>query len=230
MFITDVTYAATIRFADNFESGNLSKWSTRTSGITVVSGGVGKSKCAKVDYSANSNQVLNINLGSKAPTKEFYVSFWVKIPASYHAPYLGYKWMRLKHANASGNGIQSEFFLNSTTWVSSGHTYQTGQGGLSYPNTSWSWYKNGFWDDNTWHHVEVYGKYNTGGLANGVCRIWFDDVQHLNSKTYKWRTGTYASDIFKVFYLPSNAGDGTHRPASGDIIYIDDVEIWDGMP
>jgi hypothetical protein len=220
--------AATQLFSDNFESGSLSKWTTITSGVALASGGRGNSNCAKIDYSLASLQVLSINLGSRAPNNEFYVSFWVKIPTTYNAPYLGYKWMRLKHGNV--DGIQSEFFLNSESWVSSGHTYQTGQGGLSYPNTNWSWYSNGHWNNNAWHHVEVYGKYNTNSQANGVCRIWFDGTQYLNNTSYTWRTGTYANDIFKIFYLPSNAGDGVHRPASGDIVYVDDVEIWDGMP
>jgi hypothetical protein len=36
--------------------------------------------------------------------------------------------------------------------------------------------------------------------------------------------------VYNRFDIPSNAGDGVHRSQQGDVIYIDDVEIWDGVP
>jgi hypothetical protein len=226
LIIISNSFGATKLFSDGFESGNFSNWNTVTSGITISSnsphsGGY----CARVDYGSGSLQGLIKSLSS-APKTEFYVAFYVKIASSYNAPYLGFKWMRLKHG--AKDGIQTEFYLKSENWLSDGHSYQTGQGALDFPGTGWSWYP--AFDDAKWHKIEVYGKYNTGGGANGICRIWFDGKQRLNETSYKWRTGEFANDIFKNFYIPSNAGDGKHGSRSGDIIYIDDVQIWNGMP
>lgn len=219
--------AATKLFFDDFESGTLSKWATTTSGVTNSTDYAhGGTRTSKVDYGVGALQANVADLGVSAPTDEFYMVYWIRIGDAYRNPYLGFKWTRLKHGNV--DGIQTEFYLNSETWDSTGHSYQTGTGGLDYPNTGYSW--NDSFDDGTWHKVEVFGKYNTGGLANGTCRIWFDGVQRLNDTTYTWRNGDYASDIFSLFYIPSNAGDGSHFVATGDIVYIDDVEIWDGMP
>jgi len=219
-------FASSRLFVDDFESGNFDKWST-TSGITICEEYAGSGRyCSKIDYGINALQANIVNLLDSAPTDEFYISYYIRIGDDYHAPYLGFKWMRTKHGQV--DGIQTEFYLNSESWWSSGHSYQTGQSGLDYPGTDYSWYPT-FCDGN-WHKIEVFGKYNIGGAANGICRIWFDGVQHVSRTDYTWRTSEWASDIFRLFFIPSNAGDGVHRPAPGDIIYIDDVEIWDGMP
>ncbi|OFZ37032.1 MAG: hypothetical protein A2504_01860 [Bdellovibrionales bacterium RIFOXYD12_FULL_39_22] len=214
-------------FSENFEEG-LSKLTTFGDVSTVPEIGIGGSFCLKANYGTNKLLGSIIDLGSKAPTNEFYVRFYIKIDPAYNAPYLGFKWMRLKHGNVEGDGIQTEFYLNSETWYSTGHSYETDQGGLDSPDTNFSWYPT--FKDGQWHKVEVYGKYNTSGLANGVCIIKFDDILHLNSKSYKWRSTMWESDIFRRFYIPSNAGDGVHMAQAGDIIYIDDIEIWDGTP
>jgi len=214
-------------FYDDFESGDFDKWAVTTSGITnSIEYARSGFRSSKVDYGVNSLQGNIANLGGFSPIDEFYISYYIRIGDNYHSPYLGFKWMRLKHGNV--DGIQTEFYLNSESWYSSGHSYQTGTGGLDGPNTGYSWSPD--FTDRNWHHVEVFGKYNTGGAANGSCRVWFDDVLRLDRTDYTWRTGIYASDIFVAFYMPSNAGDGVHRPVAGDIIYIDDVEIWDGIP
>ena len=214
-------------FVDDFESGTFDKWAVTTSGITnsdeyARSG----SRSSKVDYGVGALQGHIANLGETAPTDEFYVCYHVRIGDNYNAPYLGFKWLRTKHGQI--DGIQTEFYLNSESWFSSGHSYQTGQGGLDSPGTGYSWYPD--FCDGDWHKIEVFGKYNIDGAANGICRVWFDGIQYANFTDYTWRAGEWSSDIFRLFYIPSNAGDGTHSAAAGDIIYIDDVEIWDGMP
>ncbi|OFZ39782.1 MAG: hypothetical protein A2504_12380 [Bdellovibrionales bacterium RIFOXYD12_FULL_39_22] len=212
-------------FSEDFENG-LKKLTT-FGDVTIVSGcGISGSQCLRANYGTDKNLGSIIDLGANAPTDQFYVRFNIKIDANYHAPYLGFKWMRLKHGNV--DGIQSEFFLNSDSWYSTGHTYETGAGGVDYPDTNHTWYPT--FQDGQWHQVEVYGKYNTAGQANGICIIKFDGVIYLNEETYRWRTSAWSTDIFKRFYIPSNAGDGAHLSAAGDIVYIDNIEIWNGWP
>ncbi len=226
MLIATPSHAATRLFQDGFESGNTNNWGTATGTVTTSNPKTG-SYCVAIDYTQGTQAMIK-SLGASAPTDEFYVKFWVRIGNNYHAPYLGFKWMRLKHGQT--DGIQTEFYLNSESWSSSGHSYQTGQSSLDSPNTRWSWYSDGHWNDEAWHKIEVFGKYNTNSCANGICRIWFDDVLRFEKTSYTWRTGTWANDIFRLFYIPSNGGDGTHKAQSGDIVYYDDIEIWDGMP
>ena len=84
--------------------------------------------------------------------------------------------------------------------------------------------------DGDWHKVEIFGKYNTNSEANGILRVWGDDSLKYENTSFTWRTGDWATDVFRLFYLPSNAGDGTHQAGEGDIVYYDDIEIWDSMP
>lgn len=217
--------AGTLLFSDGFENGSFSKWSTATSGVTITSSEKKSGAySAQVSYYPTSLQAL-IKDVSSPPTSEFYFTYQIKIAPSFNAPYMGFKWARLKHGNV--DGIQTEFYLKSEGWGSSGHSYQTGQSLLDNPGGN-SWYSKVA--DGNWHKIAVYGKYNTNGGPNGICRIWIDGGLWFEKLTYTWRTGEFANDVFVKFYLPSNAGDGVHRPEAGDIVFIDDVEIWNGMP
>ena len=81
----------------------------------------------------------------------------------------------------------------------------------------------------------MFVKYNTcnaQGVSNsdGVLRLWVDGSLQYENASFTWRDGQFADDIFRLFYIPSNAGSGIYLSQPGDIVYIDDVEIWDGMP
>jgi len=224
--IVSSSHASSILFLDGFESGKTSKWSVATGYVTTLNPRSG-AYCIAVPYEDGQTHMMRIDLGvGIAPTNEFFIRFWVKIGANYHAPYLGWKWIRLKHGQV--DGIQAEFFCNSESWGTQVVSYQTG-GFHDNPSLNWNWYTGGMADGN-WHKVEVFGKYNTDSQANGILRVWGDGNLKFESTSFVWRTDTWANDTFKLFYLPSNAGDGTHRAQSGDIIYYDDIEIWDGMP
>lgn len=213
-------------FSDGFEVGGTSKWSVATGFTTNLRPRSGM-YCLAVPYENGGTQAMIKYLSDGiAPLEQFYVSFWIRIAETYHAPYLGFKWARFKHGQT--DGIQTEFFCNSRSWTSQVVAYQTG-GFHGNPSLNWDWYSDGMADHN-WHRIEIFGKYNNDGQADGILRVWGDGHLKFESTTFTWRSGSWANDIFKAFYLPSNAGDGTYRAQSGDIVYYDDVEIWNGIP
>jgi hypothetical protein len=102
-----------------------------------------------------------------------------------------------------------------------------------YADNTWTAAPVGTRKPGRWHHFEFYGKLNSDAARDGAFRLWLDgqmieDIEPFawmdpgcdpQSERYKWSTA----------FFPSNFADA---PPSGStpVYYVDDIEIWDGMP
>lgn len=215
-------YGAKLVFSDGFESGDFSSWTNAAGGVSVTDSIFRAGKYgAKVDFFLPGVEAIIINLGAPPDTAVF-IRYYMRLDRRYHWPYLGFKWLRLKHGEV--DGIQAEHYVTSESGVASGSVYQSGK-------THYVWWGSGQPNiaDDIWHKIEIYVKYNIEEQANGIHQIWWDDIQILNKNDAIFRSDQFASQVYKMFFIPSNAGDATKYFAQeGDIIYIDDVQIWDG--
>jgi len=84
---------------------------------------------------------------------------------------------------------------------------------------------------NTWHKIAVHLKMNTisGGLAqaDGIARIWLDDVMVLDKTAVVYRTGQHPTEKWKQFVISPYIGDGS--PVSQKF-WVDNLVIRDSAP
>jgi hypothetical protein len=81
--------------------------------------------------------------------------------------------------------------------------------------------------NNVWTTTEVYIKYNTGSNFNGILQTWDNGSLQTNKSDIRYNSGGVVinclSSIFHCKSLLSGPG------AVGDV-YIDDFEVWNGIP
>jgi hypothetical protein len=218
-------HGAELVFSDDFESGNVDNWTGANYQIYSTDCYEG-SYCSRQNFPSGLVGMIRTLSTEDAPDDELFIRYRIKIDSGWNVPTYGVKWLRLKHGNT--DGIQSEFFVNNGSFGAQGSFYQTGTY-FNNPSFGWDWDANDEMTDGEWHLVEVFVKYNTPGNSDGVLRIWGDgDLKYQNTSTV-WRSGTYASDIFRMIYIPSNGSSGA-SPSANAYTYIDAVEIWNGMP
>jgi hypothetical protein len=230
-FARDSFTAANARnmiFSDGFESGNLNNWDAGSGSTVATTSAHSGTYCMRLDYFTEGGFHGNIHYLSSPPTSELYLKYFIKFAPTYHVPWFGMKYLRLRDGVQN---IQAEHYFNSESFYANGHTYQ------GNPTQTFDvWYSGHnalYMADGNWHKIEVYVKYNTGGTnwkADGIHQVWFDGVIVKNKTDAVFRDDTWPDAIFTRVYIPSNAGDGVHHAAEGDIFYVDDVEIWDGIP
>lgn len=221
--LCDFAQAASLVFNEDFEAGNLATAQSLDSGASVVSDKPNTGNyCARIDYYPVKNQGL-IFRPSSPPQSEVFVRYYMRIANTFHSSYLGFKILRCRTSNQS---IQTEHFLSSEGWNLNGSIYKSG-------GFFQSWYS-GFnaadLADGAWHKIEVFIKYNKAGSSDGVHRIWVDGRLIRDQTDVVFRDYSSPTDVYTMFYVPSNAGDGVHRSQAGDSIFVDDIEIWDGVP
>lgn len=110
--------------------------------------------------------------------------------------------------------------------------------GECYDYGAGTYYNGRNWDspsilitDTNWHHIEAYIKMNTisgsVGQADGVMRLWADGVEVVNENEVIIRTNQNPTMTLQQFVIAPWIGDGSTANQS---LYIDDLEVWDGMP
>jgi hypothetical protein len=81
---------------------------------------------------------------------------------------------------------------------------------------------------NQWHKVEMYIKLNSSGScgncqSNGIFRVWLDDILTTDKTNVPW----YCTNKPDTMWLPDNFDPWPSNPT---YFFIDDIEIWNGMP
>ena len=233
VFVTSSINAATLVFSDDFESGNLSKWTVASSGASASKDSpFGGSYCLKVDYRPERNQMVfkDINVGN-----EIFLRFRVKAANSWPNT-MGTKYLRTRNNAAVSN--QTEFWLGACNWWINGHTYENdGAGSLKQWNTNRKADVD-FGLKGNWVKIEIYMKKNsTGSASDGVFIMWWNGIEvYKNSSFSFWKQ---LDQWYNRFYFPSNMNcDSAHiteccngpTDRNGAIMYFDNIEIWSGMP
>jgi hypothetical protein len=186
---------------------------------------------AKVNYSNNNNlnHIWYDGLRSKI-TDELYISFWFYYHPNWQFDY-NHKMMRLTNSYSYFN--TNHEFLSTDTFFTNGDTLITPSTDCGYSDNAWYNLPSGTYTKGQWHHWEFYGKLNTNNQRNGIFRLWIDGQQMANNTSFSWvdsgcdpQSTTYK---WNTVFFPSNYADS---PPAGSIpiYYVDDIEIWDGMP
>jgi len=115
------SYASNMIFSDGFESGNLNNWTTGISSTVVTTSPHSGTYCTKLDYFADPGAFHgNVKYLSPPPTSELYLKYFIKFAPTYHVPWLGMKYLRLRD---DVQNIQAEHYFSSESFYADGHTY-----------------------------------------------------------------------------------------------------------
>lgn len=86
---------------------------------------------------------------------------------------------------------------------------------------------------NQWVHVELYAKMNTisgsVGQANGILRMWQDNVLVFDKTNILYRTNQDATKKFKLLVLAPYIGTAGGSPIA-QTIQLDSLEVWNEIP
>lgn len=84
-----------------------------------------------------------------------------------------------------------------------------------------------------WHHFEFYGKLNSSGQPDGHFKLWIDGILVADNSSWTWIASgcdpQSARYKWNTIFFPSNYSDVAPN-GSTPSYYIDDVEVWNGMP
>ncbi|SPD75017.1 exported hypothetical protein [uncultured Desulfobacterium sp.] len=224
--------AATRLFYENFEDGiNHMTHVGSTNGSvgnvnpphSVISENYdgGSGHCSRIRYGYNGTGLYDqwVDVG-ESKTGEHYVSYWYRIDSTYDIIPSGYchKNVRFWH---SGDDDMNDICMEM-------HLYGTGVMEFC-PTVSGSNQGNipvaGNYLDIKWHHVEIWIKYDSPASAsNGELKCWIDGT--LVSQVAGKNLVKEGYPSYTRFSIPSNKSQNTDP----DYYYVDEVEVWDGMP
>ena len=177
----------------------------------------------KVDYTVYIGVPANvISLFSEEYSDEFYFSYLYKYDENCDMRY-GWKPFRMQtpltdsgsYALFFNDNVESE--INNVSFNFTPGINSTGEYAVSYWKTTPPQTRN------VWHKFELYYKQNTPNVADGILNFKIDEVDVINENSFQFLND---GETFTTFMLPSNA----NSVSPPGIIYIDDIEIWDGMP
>jgi len=184
-------------FEDDFQGGDLSKWSgTQGSAVSWrATEGLNGGPAVRFDYeiAGTAPYVLRKNIESEQ-LQEFYV--WFRFKESDNHP-TGCKFLKIfgsnigtgyanctagmtysngKHKEISfGDGSATVNDTQATIRFNGSLGGQAFGSGISVDASTGDW----FADDGNWHIFELHMKYNDDGLANGLYEVWLDDELKL---------------------------------------------------
>jgi hypothetical protein len=194
---------------------------------------------AKVNYGNgnNLNHIWYSGLQDQID-QELYVSFWF-----FHSPTFqmdrNFKFMRLTNSfdsfNTNNEFIGHGFFVDGVNAVfadppPNNNLHWQPASECGNPDNSDTGSVNPL-TRGQWHHWEFYGKLNTNGNDDGIIRVWINGTLVIDKTNWTWvapgcdpQSSKYKWD---TVYLPSNLAD---RCQTTCLYYVDEVQIWDGMP
>jgi hypothetical protein len=201
-------------FWDDFETGNLSKWS----------------------YSADKVSQAEVHSGQWAffydgwpgtevriqPTREVYFSLWWYFPPRFQGGWgAGRHFWRLDQEG----GTQGQIDTQAQSPPNGFSIVYHDMGG-----TSGGWYPDvAQLPIGKWFRMEFYSRLNDPGAKNGETALWVDGEQKMWDKNLML---TNSSNRFFQFRMTTNyANTGTCPNNNANCNwFIDDVEIWNGCP
>lgn len=238
LLITTSASAAQRRMYENFDDQDVdSPWQARVyGGFNIVPprcsydvGRNGTGYCIGSGSDLGNDDAVWIESGyGEWPTDEYYVSFWVKYPVAVYQN-TGENIKLFYPGFGTGSVIESGLENLSTgasvifAWYNNVLQFNSY---VTFPNAA----------DGNWHHYEWWVKFSTGAL-----KMWYDrpegdftteaDIAAPTTGTYLKlnrinSAGTWGAQTISRM----NAGS---MDASGDsnfTRFIDDVEVWDGIP
>lgn len=195
----------------------------------------GGSWSVKADHTAG---VVIIRLTDLTPAlSEVYVEYWWYVATTWNDTYdhNGVKFLHLTGEVDDQVGVN--LWFSNSTWVLDGNVgaysrtdgdwtgaaYDITPGGGTFSQILGNWFK-----------IGIYAKSNTSGNNDGELKYWVgaaNDDFNPNTETPRFSSTSFRWDntdtaTFNDFWVVSNIED-----ASGDCVnYLDDIEIWDGMP
>ena len=205
--LTNVCFAASRVFYENFDDGNANEFDRHTALVvsaTPHSGGY----CGRANWNSQQS-TSDFMVSSWDYDQETFIRFWIRIDPNCEAEE-GAKFLRLGFDGG-----------NSDTY----HEVNTGTGGVHRP-----WYVNGkcvldvyggSLGLSSWTKYEIYIKHDTND-SNGELKVWIND--QLVAKYNGWHGDTFdGTEKWYPLHLPSN---WVHRGPEPNYVYFDDVEIY----
>ena len=211
--------AQILLFSDNFDDGNTSDWHLVNAELSTDHPHSG-SYCVKVTHRQTAMLRKELEMATMLNYNEITIIYWWYTDPSWVTG-TGVKYCRLRVPDQT---MQTELWfeesLGHEPCALGGHQYGTNaQSERSfYPGTEQSYNKG------QWMKIQIRYVYNSPGRSDGILQIWFNDVLKYNYSNVGYRNSTNIA--YNQFYLPSNIGTSN----SNCINYIDDVEIWAGVP
>ena len=224
----DGSFPTGMIFCEDFESGNLLKWEA-TAGINNEQ--LGSNRFAQIDYSPGTGETaqasrmrrLAVSLATP-PQSRLYIKYDLFITSNFHiGPFFFY------FLNLFQEPSYSISFLHRTDYGPAPE--QIVFRAVSDNNRNifkeWSVLEMSKLTKNSWHKIEVFIQYNQAGQANGVHQIWVDGNLISNKNDVVYKNG---SEVYNRLEIPSFGGDDGHLPTMGDVVFVDNVQIWAGKP
>jgi hypothetical protein len=224
------SYAAGRAFSDDFESGNVNKWSADTPRAlckvvqTARDGGSphGGSNMLECNWNGtvawnDPNAFSTVQLPQKVwpYTNEFLVRAWVRLDADVsHA--FGSKLMRL-----DPNDMLDSFILDAQMNQAAGPALITWEliNGAQGPE---SWGDGTALGDHKWHKIEIY--MNARSTPTGTARVWIDGTLRLEVKN---AVTVAPGHTWGPLILTSNwSNNPGWEHGANNHIYWDDIEVY----
>jgi len=151
-----------------------------------------------------------------------YATWWWWIPST--LGYSGAGWHTFRFSKRSGNDFNGGGQLDTGFGSSSGQSFDIDV--LTPGADSLGKYHSLFNSPtNQWFKFEILSILNTGGLNNGTLKIWINGaiVANFTNVFYRPNGSSFVYDTFR-------AVTNLYGATSASYWYIDDLEIWDGIP
>ncbi len=146
------------------------------------------------------------------PTNEFYVSFWMRYPSRTYPD--GDSHWNVKLFYPHWDGVNSYVHYSATGNEGAYYSAHDKNGG-TLEQSRWPSTPNDM--DGNWHHYEFYINF-----AQGISRFWYDGVLKIDSN---YGAGVWTNNIYYLTFGHMDAEE-----ANVFTRFIDDIEVWDGMP
>ena len=232
--------AETVYFSDDFESGNLSKWTYSVPKAVIQSTDVNNGNgslfipfdvAAGGDAHLDNNRFAEVDLSSK-DIEHYFLRGCVMMSSKVDAPRVyspgaskklffifsenqgsAGKWDLMVSMNGGVNGVPLS--------ISVGSNYYPEYSDLSYPE--WE-VAAGKLQHDRWHCLEVEMKLNTPGQKNGLTRLWVDGVLEFEKVNISIRSDSRNLGIVRVGAQLDRHGDNNARAEDR---YWDDIKVSD---
>lgn len=159
-----------------------------------------------------------LSSGSGAPfvARQLFLGYWVKLSPNWTDPNVAMK--HLYFMNSMTNSGDGNWYINlssrSYPYLNGG--YQIQHRGMP----TYDWYGPGASASRgVWHKYEMYAKFNSAGLSDGVLKIWIDGVQVVNRKDVM--LGNLGRDFDWAKFGVITGGGGNPVPADAWVRFDD---------
>ncbi len=204
--------ASTQVFADDFETGNFSKWN-ECGPRNEITTSVVHSGTFALHY-ANVVQSGECRSSFSQPTREVYLKFYWYLPTGFNFEFAPGKHFWRMNAEDGGSidtvttcgtpdcmNLSIDYFLGPEIFFEDAATLPTGR----------------------WHQFEFYNRLNDPGIANGEVKIWIDGVLQINKTNTNFNATASALNLLRLTTNYDNCTGVCDW-------YMDDVEVWNGCP